>query len=103
MNTQIAHQTFKDAQEAFEQKVQGRLHAFIKETHQGRPAVSCLWNETPAKTHKEVVFVGEMDFDAVTVVRAANKSMKASDQVVSMLIELYTSQNKKPVGEGVEY
>lgn len=103
MTTATTTQDFNEAQEAFAAKVQGRLHGYVKETHQGRPAVTCIWNECPEKTYKEVVFLGEPGFDALSVVQAANKSMKASVHVVQMLIDLYTAQHKKPVGDEVEY
>ncbi|MFG8753139.1 hypothetical protein ACEPU1_33025 [Pseudomonas aeruginosa] len=103
MNTNNAHQSPKEILEAFHAKVAGRLHAFIKETHQGRPAVSCLWNESPNNTLKDVVFVGEDGFDALAVVRATNKSMKASEHVVGMLVEMYTAQYKREVGVEVEF
>lgn len=91
------------ALEAFAQKVEGRLHAYVKETHQGKPAISCIWSETPKKTRKDVVYTCDQGFDALAVVRAGNKGMKASEQVVKMLIELYESQNGKSVGEGIEF
>lgn len=104
MNTQpTTNQTLSDALNAFAAKVEGRLHAYVKETHQGRPAIACIWSETPKKTLKDVVYVGAEDFDALTVVRAGNKGMNASEQVVRMLIELYESQNNKAVGEAVEF
>lgn len=104
MTTHTEKPCFKDSLVAFEEKVKGRLHVYVKESHQGLPAISCLWNETPTKTYKEVVFTGaDESFDALMAVRAVNKSMKASEQVVSMLIELYTSQNRRPVGEAVEF
>lgn len=103
MTTQSDQPSFKDASEAFEQKVQGRLHAYVKEIHQGRPAVSCIWNETPTKTFKEIVYLGAEGFDALQAVQVLNKSMKASVQVVTMLIDLYNRQSKVPLGEGTEY
>ena len=103
MNTEATTQNFHDAQEAFAVKVKGVLHAYVKETHQGRPAVTCIWNESPEKTFKEVVYLGEPGFDALSVVRVANKSMKASVHVVQMLIDLYTAKHKKAVGEEVEF
>ncbi|MEX6780538.1 hypothetical protein [Pseudomonas aeruginosa] len=103
MSTQNEISTLKESLEVFHAKVAGRLHAFIKETHQGRPAVSCLWNESPSQTLKDVVYVGEVGFDALTVVRATNKSMKASEHVVGMLIEMYTNQHKREVGVEVEF
>lgn len=103
MNSPSETNELKTSLEGFLAKVEGRLHALIKETHQGRPAVSCLWNETPKQTLKEVVFVGEEGFDALAVVRATNKSMKASDHVVGMLCEMFESQHKKAVGENVEF
>jgi len=98
-----SNQTLSASLEAFAKKVEGRLHAYVKETHQGRPAITCIWSETPKQTLKDVVYVGEEGFDALTVVRAGNKGMKASEQVVRMLIELYESQNGKAVGESVEF
>ncbi|SUE72801.1 Uncharacterised protein [Ectopseudomonas oleovorans] len=65
--------------------------------------MSCLWNETPNNTLKDVVFVGEDGFDALAVVRATNKSMKASEHVVGMLVEMYTAQHKREVGVEVEF
>lgn len=103
MSNVPATQNFNTAQQAFAPKVQGRLHAYVKETCEGKPAVTCIWNETPEKTHKEIVFVGESGFDALGVVRVANKSMKASAHVVQMLIDLYTAQHKTPVGDDVEF
>ncbi|BAW26785.1 hypothetical protein N0609_12105 [Pseudomonas aeruginosa] len=103
MNTNNANPSLKESLEAFHAKVAGRLHAFIKETHQGRPAVSCLWNESPNNTLKDVVFVGDEGFDALAVVRATNKSMKASEQVVGMLVEMYASQHKREVGLELEF
>lgn len=103
MSSQNENNELKSSLEGFLAKVEGRLHALIKETHQGRPAVSCLWNETPKQTLKEVIFVGEEGFDALAVVRATNKSMKASEHVVGMLCEMFTTQHKKPVGENVEF
>lgn len=91
------------AMDEFAEKVKGRLHAYVKETHNGRPAISCIWNESPKRTHKDVVYVGPDGFDALTVARAGNKGMNASAQVVSMLVELYVAHNKQPVGEEVEY
>jgi hypothetical protein len=95
--------SFKAAQEAIAKKVEGRFHCYVKETYQGRPAVTCIWNEKHEITYKEVVYQGEPGFDALAVVRAANKSMKASRHVVQMLIDLYQAQHRKPVGEGVEF
>lgn len=103
MTTVPAPTKFQAAQELIAKKVEGRLHCYVKETYHGRPAVTCIWNETPETTYKEVVFVGDPGFDAVTVVRAANKSMKASVHVVQMLIDLYKSQHKNPVGEDIEF
>lgn len=103
MSTEATNRNFHAAQEAFAAKVNGLLHAYVKETHQGRPAVTCIWNESPEKTFKEIVFLGELGFDALTVARAANKSMKASVHVVQMLIDLYTAQQTTAVMEGVEY
>lgn len=103
MSTVSTTQKFHEAQEAFAKKVQGLLHAYVKETHQGRPAVTCIWNESPEKTCKEIVFLGEPGFDALTVVRAANRSMKASVHVVQMLIDMYVAQHKKPAGDDVEF
>lgn len=103
MSTVPTTNKFQAAQEAIAKKVEGRLHCYVKEIYQGRPAVSCIWNETPENTYKEVVFVGEPGFDALTVVRVANKSMKASVHVVQMLIDLYQAQHMTPVGEGVEF
>ena len=103
MTAQNENTTLKASLETYLAKVEGRLHAFIKETHQGRPAVSCLWNESPSKTLQDVVYVGAVGFDALTVVRATNKSMKASEQVVGMLIEMYENQHKREVGQEVEF
>lgn len=104
MNTQTTSvSNLSSAMEAFAKKVEGKLHVYVKETHQGRPAISCIWCETPKKTLKEVVYIGDEEFDALAVVQAGNKGMKASDEVVKMLIELYESQNAKPVGEGVKF
>lgn len=103
MTTVATTQNFHKAQEAFAVKVQGLLHVYVKETHQGRPAVTCIWNESPEKTFKEVVYLGEPGFDALKVVIAANASMKASVHVVQMLIDLYTAQHKTAVGESVEF
>ncbi|WP_434155694.1 hypothetical protein [Pseudomonas sp. JZ134] len=49
------------------------------------------------------MYIGEEEFDALAVVQEGNKSMKASDEVVKMLVELYESQNAKPMGEGGEF
>lgn len=95
--------TLKAAQEAFYPKVQGRLHAYIKETFEGRPAISCLWADPAKGVSKEVVFLGEEGFDALTVVRSTNSSMKASERVVSMLIEMYQSQTKSTLHQTVEF
>nr|WP_192963371.1 hypothetical protein [Pseudomonas fluorescens]CEK42181.1 hypothetical protein PQBR57_0228 [Pseudomonas fluorescens SBW25] len=103
MSTVSTTNNFQAAQEAIAKKVEGRLHCYIKETYQGRPTVSCIWNETPENTYKEVVFVGEQGFEALTVVRVANKSMKASVHVAQMLIDLFQAQYKRPVGEDVEF
>ena len=103
MTTQSNQPSFREASEAFELTVQGRLHAYIKETHQGRPAVSCIWNEKPTATYKEVVYIGEDGFDALQAAQVLNRSMKASEHVVSMLLDLYKRQSKVPLGEGVEY
>ncbi|HDS1721790.1 hypothetical protein NPS53_09775 [Pseudomonas putida] len=103
MSNVTTTQNFNAAQQAFAEKMQGRLHAYVKEVVEGRPAVTCIWNETPEKTHKEIVYVGDPQFDALAVVRAANKSMKASVNVVQMLIDLYAAQHKKPVGDGIEF
>jgi L-ribulose-5-phosphate 3-epimerase UlaE len=104
MTTQTEKTSFKESLDAFEEKVQGRLHVYVKETHQGLPTISCLWNETPTKTFKDVVYTGtDESFDALTAVRAVNKSMKASQHVVTMLIEMYTSQNNSPVAEGIDF
>lgn len=104
MNTQTQPvPAFSTALEAFAQKVEGRLHAYVKEIHHGRPAISCIWSETPKKTLKDVVCICDEGFDALAVVRAGNKGMKASEQVVKMLIELYESQNGKAAGEGIEF
>ena len=104
MSTDTAKPNFKASLDVFEEKVKGRLHAYIKEVYQGRPAVSCLWNETPSKTYKDVVFVGADDeFDALAAVKAVNRSMKASEHVVSMLVEMFATENGKPAVEGFEY
>lgn len=103
MITEPTTNNFHAAQEAIAKKVEGRLHCYVKEVYQGRPAVTCIWNEKPEITYKEVVYIGEPGFEALTIVRAANKSMKASGHVAQMLIDLYQTQHKKPVGEGVEF
>lgn len=114
MNTQKNHsqsnlqpqpqsEQLRVAMDEFAAKVKGRLHAYVKEIHNGRPAISCIWSDTQKKTHKDVVYVGPVGFDALTVVKAGNKGMKASAQVVTMLIELYEAHNKRVVGEGVEF
>lgn len=104
MQTQAEKTNAQEALNRFMPKMAGRLHALVKEVHEGNPAISCIWNEAPTKTCKEVIFVGsDPGFDALTIVRTVNKQMKASESVVSMLIDLYTSQHKTPVGEGVEY
>lgn len=103
MTSPNEHSGFKQAAEAFTEKVEGRLHAFVKEEVQGNPAVTCIWNEPAQQTIKEVVYIGGEGFDALTAVRVLNKSMKASEHVVSMLVELYTSEHGKPLGESVEY
>ncbi|MCF5374473.1 hypothetical protein [Pseudomonas syringae] len=104
MSTETAKPNFKASLDFFEEKVKGRLHAYIKEVQQGRPSVSCLWNETPSKTYKDVVFLGaDDDFDALTAVRGVNRSMKASEQVVSMLVEMYATEHGKSAVEGFEY
>lgn len=114
MNTQTNHaqsnlqpqpqsEQLRVAMDEFAAKVKGRLHAYVKEIHNGRPAISCIWSDTQKKTHKDVVYVGPVGFDALTVVKAGNKGMKASAQVVTMLIELYEAHNKCVVGEGVEF
>jgi hypothetical protein len=103
MTNPTTNQTIPDILESFKTKVEGRLHAWIKEEHNGRPAVSCLWNERPDLTLKEVVYVGAEGFDSLALVRALNKSMKASPLVVSMLIEKFTAQNKVEVGVGVDF
>lgn len=103
MNTPAIPPSFKDATEAFEQKMEGRLHVYVKEVHQGLPAVSCIWNESPERTLKDVVYVGDEHFDALGAVKAINRSMAASDRVVSMLIDLYKVGNNGQVGVEVEY
>lgn len=103
MSTEATINNLNEAQATFAEKVKGRLHGYVKESHHGRPAITCIWNETPENTCKEIVFLGEPGFDALTVVRAANKSMKASVHVLQMLIEMYESQHEKPVGVDLEF
>ncbi|MFL1449123.1 hypothetical protein ACI77O_12080 [Pseudomonas tritici] len=103
MTTPDNKASFKDAIEGFEAKVAGRLHAYVKETREGMPAVSCIWNESPGVTYKDVVYEGSLDFKALAAVKAINQSMAASHNVVEMLIELYNSQSTVALGEGIEY
>jgi hypothetical protein len=104
MNTQAKNVSFKESLESFEEKVKGRLHVYVKETRNGLPAISCLWNETPSRTIKDVVFVGEDEsFDALAAVRAVNKSSKASDHVVTMLIEMFGNQHPTTPLDAIEF
>lgn len=90
--------------EGFMPKVERRLHAWLQETLDSKPALTCVWNEDGVRTYKEVVFVGDsMVFDAKSVAKALNKAMHASDQVVGVLMQLYQTHNGCPVGEGIEF
>jgi hypothetical protein len=104
MTQQTTTPELKTAIEAFMPKVEHRLHAWVKELHDGKPAVTCIWNEDGKRTMKEIVYVGaENGFDARGVARTLNKSMKADGTVVEMLLQLYQSHNNKAVGMAVEY
>lgn len=93
----------KQAVEAFMPKVDRRLHAWVKVLKDGKPALVCIWNEDGKRTYKELVFMGDEAFDARAVAKSMNRAMNASDVVVQMLVDLYASQKREPVGEQIEF
>tara|TARA_R110002124_G_scaffold128157_23_gene288802 strand:- start:31616 stop:31927 length:312 start_codon:yes stop_codon:yes gene_type:complete len=92
------------AAEDFMPTVEAKLNAWVEVQCEGVPALCCVWCDEHGMTKKQVVYVSsDPAEDILSVVRAINKSMKATNLVTEMVISLYESHNHEPVCRAVRY